>query len=111
MEGFRVCPRCAARQRRSTILGVGFLVLLATVTLVAAGLGALKYASQGQFGPWWIYVVVCGSGLGLIVLSIFVWRQTQAANRRAANNVFFFQAEDGIRDGRVTGVQTCALPI
>src|SRR5690348_17548455 len=24
---------------------------------------------------------------------------------------FFFQAEDGIRDGRVTGVQTCALPI
>src|SRR5690348_17679694 len=24
---------------------------------------------------------------------------------------FFFQAEDGIRGGRVTGVQTCALPI
>src|SRR5690348_979849 len=24
---------------------------------------------------------------------------------------FFFRAEDGIRDGRVTGVQTCALPI
>src|SRR6267143_5511749 len=24
---------------------------------------------------------------------------------------FFFQAEDGIRDGTVTGVQTCALPI
>src|SRR5690348_13844418 len=24
---------------------------------------------------------------------------------------FFFQAEDGIRDGRVTRVQTCALPI
>src|SRR6266496_1781825 len=25
--------------------------------------------------------------------------------------VFFFQAEDGIRDLYVTGVQTCALPI
>src|SRR5437773_6773253 len=25
--------------------------------------------------------------------------------------VFFFQAEDGIRDRDVTGVQTCALPI
>src|SRR5699024_980731 len=25
--------------------------------------------------------------------------------------VFFFQAEDGIRDRNVTGVQTCALPI
>src|SRR5205823_9859628 len=26
-------------------------------------------------------------------------------------NIFFFQAEDGIRDKLVTGVQTCALPI
>src|SRR2546429_1646642 len=26
-------------------------------------------------------------------------------------SVFFFQAEDGIRDVAVTGVQTCALPI
>src|SRR5256885_17081627 len=25
--------------------------------------------------------------------------------------MFFFQAEDGIRDYKVTGVQTCALPI
>src|SRR5256885_4547852 len=25
--------------------------------------------------------------------------------------LFFFQAEDGIRDYKVTGVQTCALPI
>src|SRR5690606_13147396 len=31
---------------------------------------------------------------------------------RAADQVaFFFQAEDGIRDFHVTGVQTCALPI
>src|SRR5207253_7808493 len=35
----------------------------------------------------------CGSVLSSIVL------------------LFFFQAEDGIRDGHVTGVQTCALPI
>src|SRR5439155_7833082 len=27
------------------------------------------------------------------------------------SSFFFFQAEDGIRDGHVTGVQTCALPI
>src|SRR5687768_17801723 len=26
-------------------------------------------------------------------------------------SIFFFQAEDGIRDVAVTGVQTCALPI
>src|SRR2546429_5947704 len=29
----------------------------------------------------------------------------------ATNLFFFFQAEDGIRDVAVTGVQTCALPI
>src|SRR5258706_12101803 len=28
-----------------------------------------------------------------------------------ARQLFFFQAEDGIRDWSVTGVQTCALPI
>src|SRR3989337_815031 len=27
------------------------------------------------------------------------------------SSFFFFQAEDGIRDATVTGVQTCALPI
>src|SRR5260370_113264 len=31
-------------------------------------------------------------------------------NGRSAS-LFFFQAEDGIRDSSVTGVQTCALPI
>src|SRR2546421_725323 len=30
---------------------------------------------------------------------------------RISGSVFFFQAEDGIRDLIVTGVQTCALPI
>src|SRR5256885_13000345 len=34
---------------------------------------------------------------------------TEAA--RFSRIVFFFQAEDGIRDYKVTGVQTCALPI
>src|SRR5438093_10799595 len=29
----------------------------------------------------------------------------------ASTSFFFFQAEDGIRDWSVTGVQTCALPI
>src|SRR2546430_12141543 len=30
---------------------------------------------------------------------------------RGIGRTFFFQAEDGIRDLTVTGVQTCALPI
>src|SRR5205809_7330046 len=35
--------------------------------------------------------------------------ETMTESRYA--EVFFFQAEDGIRDVAVTGVQTCALPI
>src|SRR6266511_5214285 len=39
----------------------------------------------------------------LIILSLL-----ESKNRHV---FFFFQAEDGIRDFHVTGVQTCALPI
>src|SRR5699024_4290367 len=50
----------------------------------------------------------------------FWWRRARAwfpvaseARRGAPVSMlfFFFQAEDGIRDRNVTGVQTCALPI
>src|SRR5699024_11760684 len=34
-----------------------------------------------------------------------------SAGSSATSFFFFFQAEDGIRDRNVTGVQTCALPI
>src|SRR5256885_3203138 len=36
------------------------------------------------------------------------WPKKQSVDRCS---FFFFQAEDGIRDYKVTGVQTCALPI
>src|SRR3989449_1663041 len=36
---------------------------------------------------------------------------TLNVTRRKGTKLFFFQAEDGIRDVAVTGVQTCALPI
>src|SRR5256885_7012919 len=38
------------------------------------------------------------------------WRRN-TATRWSDVACFFFQAEDGIRDYKVTGVQTCALPI
>src|SRR5436305_1388246 len=46
-------------------------------------------------------------------------RRQVAIQNRVASNIgisqstfsFFFQAEDGIRNADVTGVQTCALPI
>src|SRR6266581_5745445 len=39
------------------------------------------------------------------------WYTGTQGTDAAHKQIFFFQAEDGIRDGRVTGVQTCALPI
>src|SRR2546430_9164790 len=38
-------------------------------------------------------------------------RQASKARQEFRRILFFFQAEDGIRDLTVTGVQTCALPI
>src|SRR2546427_13100133 len=35
----------------------------------------------------------------------------RGSSLRLISFIFFFQAEDGIRDLTVTGVQTCALPI
>ena len=37
-------------------------------------------------------------------LHMYMWKEKR-------RGFFFFQAEDGIRDDLVTGVQTCALPI
>src|SRR5258708_10771662 len=40
------------------------------------------------------------------------WGRPPSRSKRTVwFRVFFFQAEDGIRDDLVTGVQTCALPI
>src|SRR3712207_8239548 len=43
------------------------------------------------------------------MLSVFLYTVLKLAS--ATSCLFFFQAEDGIRDIGVTGVQTCALPI
>src|SRR2546426_458198 len=58
-------------------------------TLAAAVLGAATVFLRWNFKPAKIFM---GDG-GAMFLG------------------FFFQAEDGIRDYKVTGVQTCALPI
>src|SRR5256885_2842126 len=42
-------------------------------------------------------------------VSLHVYAVRASALQRSV--FFFFQAEDGIRDYKVTGVQTCALPI
>src|SRR2546426_4634125 len=47
------------------------------------------------------------AGYGGVVVFIW-WRSGRVSSWYL---FFFFQAEDGIRDYKVTGVQTCALPI
>src|SRR5256885_4501417 len=44
-------------------------------------------------------------------MSFVVLLKTERTSARCHYYFFFFQAEDGIRDYKVTGVQTCALPI
>src|SRR2546422_5431203 len=53
----------------------------------------------------WSLVAVARS-IGGGVYAVCVWGE-----EREMPVFFFFQAEDGIRDVAVTGVQTCALPI
>src|SRR5256885_10680255 len=54
-------------------------------------------------------VYLAGIGRGEEALGIA--RCRFGALVRKGRIFFFFQAEDGIRDYKVTGVQTCALPI
>src|SRR5438105_14703793 len=42
---------------------------------------------------------------------LFLAWSVSTESRSSSTQLFFFQAEDGIRDPLVTGVQTCALPI
>ena len=45
------------------------------------------------------------------VINIYDWTICRPAFCSSFLACVFFQAEDGIRDRDVTGVQTCALPI
>src|SRR3989440_6329147 len=65
---------------------------------MAMGQFVLRFGAPGDL--MWPNVL----GLGILAASGLI-------RLSASQIVFFFQAEDGIRDLIVTGVQTCALPI
>src|SRR6266542_3906925 len=53
----------------------------------------------------------CVVGGSVVYFSAMLRALLFIIDRRGGLVFFFFQAEDGIRDATVTGVQTCALPI
>src|SRR5256885_11952730 len=77
------------------------------VVLGDTGESSQKYMGAGAHGV--VYRNVTSSALVDCVRKVArgeTWIQDIAVP-----SDFFFQAEDGIRDYKVTGVQTCALPI
>src|SRR5256885_9757180 len=83
--------------------GANWLLVSVLVVAVFNGVAALAGAALSKptyaAGDRWVYVLD-GS------LNAF-----PNLNSSQTGAFFFFQAEDGIRDYKVTGVQTCALPI
>src|SRR5438876_4470318 len=70
--------------------------------------GAVFGQTEGLFGPDLDLRELQKSGrIGRIEINL----DSKRDKTTGSIVIFFFQAEDGIRDGRVTGVQTCALPI
>src|SRR5256886_3799568 len=79
-------------------------------------------AMPGEDGLWLVQQLrrlKSTQGGGIPAIAITAHRERYAAERVRefgfeaflTKPIFFFQAEDGIRDLTVTGVQTCALPI
>src|SRR5258708_2042017 len=59
-----------------------------------------------------VFVVQKGTFAQNVIMARMHWYpQSIMCNSMRCLQCFFFQAEDGIRDDLVTGVQTCALPI
>src|SRR5256885_7262215 len=57
---------------------------------------------------WWSVSGMRATDCDPLYPSRAIWWCTASSS---SGVFFFFQAEDGIRDYKVTGVQTCALPI
>src|SRR5687768_6515443 len=66
-------------------------------------------SEERRVGKEWSYRWEVYASLKAVFL--FVLNCGELQSRVEPVYAFFFQAEDGIRDVAVTGVQTCALPI
>src|SRR5438270_5927625 len=70
--------------------------------------------TKRSYREWKLFVAIRPPGLSVERAALSPESISPSSSLTAMRrpwNVFFFQAEDGIRDLTVTGVQTCALPI
>src|SRR5260221_6887417 len=87
------------------------------VNRVAPAGANVQQGPQAPPGSVLVNVTMIGFDPALIAakagqpLKLALFRPNAANCAREVVFPFFFQAEDGIRDHCVTGVQTCALPI
>ena len=91
-----------------TYLGNNFLAML--VMLIT---GIPMYVCATSSTPIAAALVLKGLNPGAALVFLLAGPATNIASLSMVYKmlVIFFQAEDGIRDDLVTGVQTCALPI
>src|SRR5436189_727432 len=80
-------------------LGYWWALLIAPVVVGITGIVLERTTLKRLYQLDHLYGLLLTFGFALIIQGLF------------RHEYFFFQAEDGIRDTSVTGVQTCALPI
>src|SRR5256885_9025645 len=100
-----------------SLLGAIVLMFVFVTGVGAMGMSGDAYAARalpfvGFSGTALVVFLVVMSLPGIVtgigLLRLRPWARILGIVMSA---LFFFQAEDGIRDYKVTGVQTCALPI
>src|SRR5256885_7778909 len=96
---------------------IALIGILIPVTLLAAKLVRPENPSREKLMPYECGIDPVDYSRGrytvryYIVAILFVVVDVETIVLFPCAVLFFFQAEDGIRDYKVTGVQTCALPI
>src|SRR5262249_23237269 len=111
LEGSAEIGRASCRERVECSVDGGSLQTNIKVARSRCGRGDIQRIRGASVGGC---RRVCSASGGLVLAVRLTDTQSRLLRVRydqSATYFFFFQAEDGIRDWSVTGVQTCALPI